>query len=58
MLTTSDYREKEEKRYFQARDAAIDALVDALCERYRELTGKHATDKMRDEFWQTVRGAS
>lgn len=54
MTTVEEFRKREYERYRQAADAATDALVAALAERYRELTGKHATDKMRDEFWQTI----
>lgn len=42
--------------YNKANEERIDALVNALCERYTEITGKGKDDqKLWDEFYNIVR---
>lgn len=49
-------RDYYKEQYRKTDDARIDALVNALCERYVELTGKGKDDqKLWDELYNAVR---
>ena len=52
---TPQRREQLKKLYNTERDELDATLVAALCEDYRDFTGKEASDRMRDEFAHTVR---
>lgn len=37
-----------------ARENLINAITEALCERYKELTGKAASDRLHDQIWYAI----
>lgn len=41
--------------YHKADEARLDVLVNALCNRYEELTGKKPTDRLREDIYQALR---
>lgn len=43
------------RNYHQAHDAVVDVVLDALCTTYKEVTGKEAGDRLREELYQAIR---
>lgn len=54
-MTTQTKQEVYNRHYRNTAEEATWALVDAMCETYRALTGKWPTDKMRDDIYYAVR---
>lgn len=54
-MPLSDKYKLDRARYHRAQDEKADALVSALCDTYTTITGRPASDRLRDELYQAVR---
>jgi len=55
MVNLEEYRKRASSDYHKAADATADIVVEALCMTYHFITGKKASDQMRDAFYYAVR---
>lgn len=49
---------RAEREFHEAEEAAASALTDAMCDTYKQVTGKQPGDYLRREIWYAVRFAN
>jgi phage gp36-like protein len=54
-MSTAQIDKETERRFHKAQEQVEEVLTDALCETYRRLTGKEASDRLADQFREAVR---